>query len=76
MLNLNANKFQSSIIKSRSVYFNGKWLKTKVLQRENLPINYKFTGPAIIEQMDSTIVLNPKDRGVVDDYGNIVIDIG
>ena len=76
LLNLNANKFQSSIIKSRCVYFNGKWLKTKVLQRENLPINYEFTGPAIIEQMDSTIVLNPKDRGVVDDYGNIVIDIG
>ena len=32
-----------------------------------------FDGPAIVEQMDSTVVVPPDWRAEVDDYGNIVL---
>lgn len=35
-----------------------------------------ITGPAVIEQMDTTTVLLPGDRCTVDDYRNLIIAIG
>ena len=54
----------------------GGFKECPVYNRMKIGFQHKRMGPAIIEQMDSTIVLNPKDKGIVDDYGNIVIDIG
>ena len=38
-----------------------------------LPAGATFDGPAIVEQMDSTVVVPPDWRAAVDDYGNIVL---
>jgi N-methylhydantoinase A len=38
-----------------------------------LPAGAAFDGPAIVEQMDSTIVVPPGWQAEVDDYGNIVL---
>ena len=59
----------------RKVYFDGKWYKTPVYLRENLFPKFNKTGPAIIEQLDATIVINPKDNFLVDNFGNIIVEI-
>ena len=59
----------------RKVYFDGKWYKTPVYLRENLSPKFNNTGPAIIEQLDATIVINPKDNFLVDNFGNIIVEI-
>ncbi|TGP18218.1 MULTISPECIES: hydantoinase/oxoprolinase family protein [unclassified Mesorhizobium] len=60
---------------SRDVYFDGKWLKTATYLREKLPQGAVIEGPAIIEQPDSTLVLNPGARAHVDGIGNILVHV-
>lgn len=59
----------------RRVYFGG-WIDTPVYWRDHLPIDAVFSGPAIIEQMDTTIVVAPGDRIIGDADGNMIIQIG
>jgi N-methylhydantoinase A len=59
----------------RSVYFaeaNG-FLGTVIYHRAALPAGARFNGPAIVEQMDSTVVVPPDWRAEVDGYGNIIM---
>jgi N-methylhydantoinase A len=57
----------------RDVWFEGGWRKTPVYQRESLP--RRFEGPAIIEQLDCTSVLEPGNRAEVDALGNLLITV-
>ena len=59
----------------RRVYFGG-WIDTPVYWRDHLPLDAAFSGPAIIEQMDTTIVVEPGDRVIGDADGNLIIQIG
>ncbi len=59
----------------RPVWFDG-WVDTPVYWRDHLPIKATVAGPAIIEQMDTTIILEPGDIAMQDDDGNIIITIG
>ncbi len=61
--------------KSRQVYFGGQWIETPVLRREALELGARVAGPAIIEQMDSTVVIPPGVTGVVDECANIVLTL-
>lgn len=45
-----------------------------VYDRMRLAPGHRFDGPAIVDQLDSTTVVYPGQRAVVDDYLNIVID--
>ena len=76
LINLKKLKVNDLTFQYRKVYFGGKWFDTKVFWRDDLPEKYKISGPAIVEQMDSTIVINPNDKAVVDNFGNLIIDIG
>ena len=76
LINLKKLKVNDLTFLYRKVYFGGKWFDTKVFWRDDLPEKYKISGPAIVEQMDSTIVINPNDKAVVDNFGNLIIDIG
>jgi N-methylhydantoinase A len=60
----------------RPVWYDGRWLDTPVYTREKLPLDAQIAGPAILEQMDATAVLEPGDRASSDADGNIVIEIG
>ena len=60
---------------SREVYFGGNWRHTAVYRRERLPSGAEFEGPAIIEQADTTVVVDPGSRVAVDDFGNLAIDV-
>lgn len=60
----------------RPVYFNsGKPAHTPVYDRSGLIVGQKITGPAIIQQLDSTTVLSPGDRLWVDAAANLLIEI-
>jgi N-methylhydantoinase A len=60
---------------SRDVWF-GEWLPTPVYWRDHLPADAVIAGPAIIEQMDTTIIIEPGDHATEDHDGNIIIAIG
>jgi N-methylhydantoinase A len=42
-------------------------------ERLDLPIGARIVGPAILEQPDTTIFIDPGLAGEVDAYGNIII---
>ncbi|MBN9219012.1 MAG: hydantoinase/oxoprolinase family protein [Mesorhizobium sp.] len=60
----------------RPVWYAGRWHDTPVYARDKLPLDAAIEGPAILEQMDATTVLEPGDRARSDADGNIIIDIG
>jgi N-methylhydantoinase A len=60
----------------RPVWFGGRWHDTPIYRRERLPAGTTFTGPAIVEQLDATTVIEPGDRVKVDALGNLEIAIG
>ena len=59
----------------RRVYFDGEWFESKIYARENLHTGNRIEGPSVIEEMGSTTLIHPGDRGTVDGYGNILIQI-
>ncbi len=56
----------------RPVWFEGGWLDTPVFSRKKLPRGANIDGPAIIEQLDCTSVLEPGNSARVDDLGNLI----
>ena len=61
---------------ARKVYFDNSWLQTPVYWRDHLPLEMELIGPAIIEQLDCTTVLEPTDVAYGDNDGNILITLG
>ena len=57
----------------REVTFGGRAVKTPVYSRDSLPEGVEIQGPAIVEQMDSTITVLPDYRAVSDRFGNLLI---
>ncbi len=47
----------------------------KTYDRYSLKANNVIQGPAIVEQMDTTIVIPPRQTARVDRFGNIIMDI-
>ena len=60
----------------RAVWFAGGWHQTPVYWRDHLPADAALTGPAIVEQMDTTIVVPPGDRVASDALGNLIVTVG
>ncbi len=60
----------------RDVWFAGGFRRTPVYDRTRLPLDATFAGPAIVEQLDATTVVEPDDRVAVDRLGNLVIQVG
>ncbi len=60
----------------RPVYFDDTWHDTPVYWRDHLPLAFDLAGPAVIEQMDTTILLEPDDMATGDPDGNILITVG
>ena len=61
---------------ARLVWFNGDWQNTKIFNREALPLSAKIKGPAILEQMDTMVLIEPGDEAISDKNGNILISLG
>ena len=59
----------------RDVWFDGGFRATPVYQREKLPADARFEGPAIIEQLDCTTVIEPGNRVQLDNLGNLLVEV-
>ena len=64
-------------IGSRKVSFGKNiWTETPIYRREAIPVEQNFEGPAVIEQMDSMLLVFPGDTAKIDGWGNLIIDLG
>lgn len=61
---------------TRSVFFGNTWLETPVFNRDALPSDAALSGPAIIQQMDTTTVVPPGDHVTSDTVGNLILHVG
>lgn len=61
-------------IKRRPVYFGG-WHDTAIYARSDLLPGTKFDGPAIVEQDDTTTVIEPGMTARVDAFGNLLVEL-
>jgi N-methylhydantoinase A len=59
---------------SRPVWF-GHWVETPVYWRDHLPLDVHLHGPAIIEQMDTTSVIDPGCSVTSDADGNLIVTV-
>ena len=71
-----AMSLAGALSERRQVWFDGGWRETPVYQREKLPLDAVIEGPAILEQLDATTVVEPDDRVTSDADGNLIIEIG
>jgi N-methylhydantoinase A len=60
------------------VYFEetDRFTDTVVYDRSDLHPGASFEGPAIVEQVDTTVVIHPGQAVRVDKFGNLLIDTG
>jgi N-methylhydantoinase A len=59
---------------ARQVYFGG-WRDTPIHRREALLPGMTLSGPVIVEQPDTTTVIEPGMRARVDAYGNLLVEV-
>jgi N-methylhydantoinase A len=59
----------------RRIYFGKEHgtLNCQIYTRDPLEPGHKISGPAVIEQLDTTTVIHPEQEGTVDNYRNIII---
>ena len=63
-------------VATRDVWFAGAWHETRIYAREAIPPGAVIEGPAIIEQLDTTVPVDPGATAQADAFGNLVIDVG
>jgi N-methylhydantoinase A len=61
-------------IDEHEVYFDGRWLPTKVYDRSKLAPGNRVEGPAIVTEFDSTTVVLAGYAAEVDRYLNLIIN--
>ena len=54
--------------------WEGGWRDTPVYRREALPETAEFEGPAIVEQLDTTVVVEPGFLARRDAMGNLLLE--
>jgi N-methylhydantoinase A len=59
---------------ARPVYVDGGWVEAAVYDRLALPVGATLNGPAVLEQPDATIFVEPGLAARVDDLGNVILE--
>ncbi|CAH2598707.1 N-methylhydantoinase A [Rhodovastum atsumiense] len=59
---------------TRPVWFDGAWHEAEIFARLLLPVGSVLAGPAILEQPDATIVVDPGLTARVDAWGNVILE--
>lgn len=65
----------SQAIKERRPVYFGDWIDTPIYDGDRLRAGNRIDGPAIVEEVTTTIVVFPNDVAQVDRLGNVVIDV-
>ncbi len=76
LIDPDGRKKQAEPTGARPVSYDGVIHDTPVYWRDHLPLDARIDGPAIIEQMDTTVLIPPGDRATGGADGNIFIQIG
>ncbi|WP_324752233.1 hydantoinase/oxoprolinase family protein [Roseovarius sp. Pro17] len=60
------------------IYFEetGDYVDTPIYFRETLTPGVTIDGPAVVVQLDTTIIIHPGQKATVDDLANLLIDTG
>jgi N-methylhydantoinase A len=64
---------EDPLLGQRTVIFAGREHQTPVLLRQYLPPGASHSGPVVIEEESSTIVVPPGHTAALDEFGNILI---
>lgn len=62
-------------VSRRDIWIGGGWHDTPVYQRDDLDPNAVIVGPAVIEQADSTVLIDEHLRGSADSCGNLILQL-
>jgi len=62
---------------SRSAYFpeQGRYVDTTVYDRYALTLGMKFSGPAIVEERESTLIIGTRGHAHVDERLNVIVEM-
>ena len=61
---------------TRLVWFESLgWVDTPLYMRQHLPLECGFDGPAVIEQLDCTTLIEPGNRVRMDRIGNLIVTV-
>lgn len=60
-----------AVIGERPLYAEGRWWPAKVYARDALPVGAIIAGPAVVQQIDATTVIEPGATATVDAIGNL-----
>src|SRR5919206_1792432 len=63
-----------AVIDEHEVYFQGRWLPTRIYDRSQLAAGHRIEGPAIVTEFDSTTVVLSGYAAEVDRYLNLLIN--
>jgi N-methylhydantoinase A len=62
--------------RTRALYSEGVWSEARVLDRHRLRAGTEIEGPAIVQQLDATTVIERRATATVDAVGNVRIKVG
>jgi N-methylhydantoinase A len=63
-------------IARRVAFAKDHWVEAAIYRRADLAPGQRLSGPAIVEQMDCTTPVGPRDRVAIDAWGNLLLDLG
>ncbi len=75
---LQKNHAAGAVKNERRVYFEEAedFIPAKIYDYDRLVPGSEIAGPAIIETPITTIVINPNDRALMDEYRNVRVRLG
>ena len=73
---LGSTEAGTAVVGGRRVHLDGRDWDCPIYDREGLDPGNRITGPAVIEQMDTTTLVLPDQRARVDGHRNLLIDTG
>jgi N-methylhydantoinase A len=71
---LSAEDASAAVVDEHEVYFEGKWIPTKIYDRSKLVAGNRIPGPAVVAEYDSTTVVLAGYTAEVDRFANILIN--
>jgi N-methylhydantoinase A len=67
---------KQSLVEHREIVFEERKQSTPVYDRDSLFVGAVIVGPAVLEQSDSTTVIEPGMHASVDGLGNLIVRSG
>jgi N-methylhydantoinase A len=64
-----------ALLGEKEVIFDYTPAKTQIINRERLVSGNRISGPAVLVEYSSTIVVPPFAEALVDEYGNLIMEI-